>query len=1127
MLIILVPEDKIRTSEEIDQHISAEIPDKECDEELYNLVTKQMIHGPCGKINPCCPCMIKGRCKANFPQQFRDATDMGTESYALYRRRNDGVKFRKYIRIAGRAIEVTFDNRDVIAYSPKLLKFIKAHCNVEVCATVKACKYLYKYVHKGPDRAEVEACTDEIKRYIEGRYLGPCEACHRIFGFHIHNNEPAVVRLQVHLQDKQTVTFSPLQGRDNLQATVNQTPAANTTLTAWFKKNREQDGISTNLLYYEMPEKYTWNKDKKEWIKRKNRQKAIGRMYWVTPRTGEQYYLRVLLVHVRGATSFDDLRTVNGITYETYKEACLQRDLLIDDNEPMRCMSEATIDHMPSALRNLFAIILIYNNPVNPLALWNQFKRHLSEDIQHRNSNWSQAEVDNECLLLLKDILQRNGKELGDFHLPIPHCRVGRNRYIQEEQSYDIQQMQSFVDDNYNNGTSEQKDIYNQIIEAETRVRHNRHTSDTPNIFFIDACAGSGKSWTINLILAKVRADGGIALATASSGIAALLLKGGGTAHSTFKIPFNITFDSTCHVSKQSDLAKLLKISSLIVWDEITMSHKHAIEAVDRLFRDLMNTDVAFGGKVVVFSGDFRQCLPVIRMGNEASIVGASIKGSYIWDYVQNLKLTQNMRVLTQTNSDNANRQLSWANWLLSIGNGTVSNPINLDVQDIHHCDSIDHLIYCVYGDTNDYSNKAIVTGLRKDVDEINELMLNRNEGRIHEYYSIDSPQKDEDEQDATTLLPEEFLNTLTPQGFPPHKLCLKVGSPIMLMRNLNKAMGLANGTRLIVNDLRPSTIKAVIVTQGAFYNTEVIIPRIDLITDNKELPFQFRRRQFPVQLAYSMTIHKSQGQSFQTLGIYIGNPLFTHGQLYVALSRVGRAGGVFMHVLNENKVHVRYTENVIYKSALEPHGYISTANDEIDAISLESDTDSSIHTENHQPCSQQSIGELHECENTMKKTHTPPTSDSEEEDVMPDRLSNLQSSILRIDNYISTSTNPHSLTGSWAIIPFIHDVLHLQHNDIDGIRYYSDIAQDGLYDRLLNVTTTSFRERQITSNDLPWVRKRDGSRYLHAEVQEELLNFVYMDEYDNTQKNMGEVFETLLHDIINLISPPAEIFHL
>ena len=64
MLIILVPEDKIRTSEEIDQHISAEIPDKECDEELYNLVTKQMIHGPCGKINPCCPCMIKGRCKA-------------------------------------------------------------------------------------------------------------------------------------------------------------------------------------------------------------------------------------------------------------------------------------------------------------------------------------------------------------------------------------------------------------------------------------------------------------------------------------------------------------------------------------------------------------------------------------------------------------------------------------------------------------------------------------------------------------------------------------------------------------------------------------------------------------------------------------------------------------------------------------------------------------------------------------------------------------------------------------------------------------------------------------------------------------------------------------------------------
>jgi len=860
---------------------------------------------------------------------------MGNESYALYRRRDNGVTCTKFARVNSRLTQVTFDNRDVIAYSPTLLKFIKAHCNVEVCATVKAVKYLYKYVHKGPDRAEVRATADEIERYVQGRYLGPCEACHRIFGFPIHFNDPSVVRLQVHLKDKQPISFAPIRGRDALQQMANG-PPPETTLTAWFKKNQENDGVSRNLLYYEMPEKYTWNETDKVWKKRKNKQFAVGRMYWVTPKAGELYYLRVLLIHVRGATSYEHLRTVNGVIYNTYQEACLHRGYLIDDNEAVNCMNEAVNDQMPSALRNLFATILIYNNPSHSLALWDQFKEHLCEDIIHRNNgNMLPAEAENECLLLLQDILQRNGKTLKDYDLPTPVARQRRNRFIAEERSYNINDMQEYVNNNYGQGTAEQRDIFDQVTVAERDVRNNRNTSDHPNVYFIDACAGSGKSWTINLILAAVRAEGGIGLATASSGIAALLLKGGSTAHSTFKIPINITENSTCSISKQSDLAALLKVSSLIVWDEVTMAHKHGIEAVDRLLRDLMSypgykCDVPFGGKVVIFSGDFRQCLPIIHMGNEAASVGASLKGSYVWDYVKKFKLTQNMRVMIESNPENAARQESWANWLLSIGNGSESNPINLDVQDIHHCDDIDHLINCVYGDTEDYSRRAIVTGLRSDVEIINTKMLQRNESVVHDFMSIDTPQLEEDEQDATTLLPEEFLNTLTPQGLPPHKLSLKVGCPILLLRNLNKAMGLANGTRLIVTDLRHHTIKAQIVTQGNFYMSEVVIPRIDLVTDNKQLPFQFRRRQYPVQLAYSMTIHKSQGQSFERMGIYIDTPLFTHGQLYVALSRVGKAGGIFMHIVDKDQNKIKYTDNVIYHSALQSEGYrIRSENDQ------------------------------------------------------------------------------------------------------------------------------------------------------------------------------------------------------
>ena len=1077
-----------------------------------------MIHGPCGNINPYCACMINGRCKANFPQPYREITEVGNDSYALYRRRNNGVTFTKYARVNRHLTEVTFDNRDVVAYSPTLLKFIKAHCNVEVCATVKAVKYMYKYVHKGPDRAEVHATTDEIERYVQGRYLGPCEACHRIFGFPIHYNDPSVVRLQVHLKDKQPVNFAPIIGRDALQEMANG-PPPETTLTAWFKKNQENDGLSRTLLYYEMPEKYTWNETDKVWKKRKNRQFAVGRIYWVTPKSGELYYLRVLLIHVRGATSYEHLRTFNGITYNSYQEACFHRGYLIHDNEAYNCMNEAINDQMPSALRNLFATILIYNNPSNPLELWNQFKQYLSEDIMHRNNeDMLLPETENDCLLLLKDILQRNGKTLQDYKLPTPVARQRSNRFIAEERSYNIHDMQEYVNNNYGQGTTEQREIFDQVIAAERQVRNNRNTSDHPNVYFIDACAGSGKSWTINLILASVRAEGGIALATATSGIAALLLKGGSTAHSTFKIPINVTEDSTCSISKQSDLATLLKVSSLIVWDEVTMSHKHGIEAVDRLLRDLMSypgykCDIPFGGKVVIFSGDFRQCLPIIHMGNEAASVGASIKGSYVWDCVKKLKLTQNMRVLIESNAENASRQQSWADWLLSIGNGSLSNPINLDVQDIHHCDDIDHLINCVYGDTEDYSKRAIVTGLRSDVEIINNKMLKRNESVVHDFMSIDTPQLEEDQQDATTLLPEEFLNTLTPQGLPPHKLSLKVGCPIMLLRNLNKSMGLANGTRLIVTALRLNTIKAQIVTQGAFYMSEVIIPRIDLVTDNKQLPFQFRRRQFPVQLAYSMTIHKSQGQSFERMGIYIDTPLFTHGQLYVALSRVGKAGGIFMHIVDKDQEKITFTDNVIYHSALQSEGYRIIANNT--EIRRVGDIPVEDQAETHQNASER--GDTYEAENCSS------SSDSESEDRNTMQLTAQQNSILTVKNYIRQYAFPHSLTGSWAIIPFILDVFGIHHDRAQGLKFYSDISNKGLYEKLKQITINSFKERKITLRNLPWKRIPGEPQYLEANVQENLLNFEFQDKDDNTTKNLGEVLEALLQDVINEISPANE----
>ena len=139
---------------------------------------------------------------------------------------------------------------------------------------------------------------------------------------------------------------------------------------------------------------------------------------------------------------------------------------------------------------------------------------------------------------------------------------------------------------------------------------------------------------------------------------------------------------------------------------------------------------------------------------------------------------------------------------------------------------------------------------------------------------------------DPHNYYPEEFLNTLTPNGLPPHVLKLKIGCPIILLRNIDPTNGLCNGTRLIIWGFQKNTIDAEIVL-GQHAGKRVFLPRIPLCpSDDEMFPFQFKRKQFPIRLSFAMTVNKAQGQTIPNVGIYLQEPVFSHGQLYVALSR-------------------------------------------------------------------------------------------------------------------------------------------------------------------------------------------------------------------------------------------------
>nr|GFA58701.1 hypothetical protein [Tanacetum cinerariifolium] len=189
---------KITTTGKIDEYISAEIPNKDEDPRLYQLLTDHMIHGPCGADNPSCPYTIEYKCTKKFPRQFNKTTVIDDSGYALYKRRNDGNIIKK----SGTDLH----NGYVVPYNPGLLRRYQAHINVEWYNQVGSIKYLLKYINKGSDRVSATVDgeeVDEIKDFLNCRYLSACEAAWRIYGFEIHYRTPSVEQFPVHLKDEQ------------------------------------------------------------------------------------------------------------------------------------------------------------------------------------------------------------------------------------------------------------------------------------------------------------------------------------------------------------------------------------------------------------------------------------------------------------------------------------------------------------------------------------------------------------------------------------------------------------------------------------------------------------------------------------------------------------------------------------------------------------------------------------------------------------------------------------------------------------------------------------------------------------------------------------------------------------
>ena len=720
------------------------------------------------------------------------------------------------------------------------------------------------------------------------------------------------------------------------------------------------------LLFQEVPRHYIWHPKKRVWQARKRQRRVIGFLYPVYPNEPDRFALYQLVLHRRGMGGYHEWCTLpDGRVFlkpdgtPDYIGAAIALGLIDDASVWNRTLVEAELTLSPRKMRQLFAQILLSQfSAGNYAQLWQDHIRfmYVGGNTIPNMTAFERNRREQIALYVLDRLLARQWQNTTVFGLPAVDPLIAQQYQHTDPDhefffggDFDSDLRPDLTDTSagnapqvapaYHNPTqyqlhpsylglnAEQQSVIDKVFAA---FRANVSDKTVPRLILMTGSGGTGKTHVYKVLVELCQLYEFEALVTATTGVAATLLPMGTTLHSALRLPRdNITSDMTANIKLNSTHARRLNKARLLIIDEVSMLDRTYLSIINNTLHNILPVGdtrraAKFGGKVVLLGGDFQQLLPVISGGGLGDQMQQSIRFSEFFNDFDRVYLTQNMRV--------GPNQQQFVQTLDQVGRdqnqtGQFAVPANMLATDMQH--QIDF----VYDNGRALHNPAqlqnclLLAPKRRDVDELNMEILCRFNPQVAErlFWSSDTEMIDSPLNAHIARHDVQMLQRETPSGMPPHELRLKEGAVVVLLRNIDVYRGLSNGTRMTINTIGDELLHCTIVA-GPYKNKRCVLSKYCFEYNDKRINgtrLHFKRVQFPIQLAFAMTINKAQGQTVDRLGLYLQDPVFSHGQLYVALSRV-RSGDSVTIFVGDYQAQIAAGQiveirNIVMQSVLDP----------------------------------------------------------------------------------------------------------------------------------------------------------------------------------------------------------------